>query len=62
MISRYKAFPLGEGGRGPDEGRVSGNDPLTGIKMNFALISRLRAQPLRGSLVGAGHAPPAAFP
>ena len=43
MSSRYKAFPLGEGGRGPDEGRVYGNDPLTGIKMNFALISRLRA-------------------
>ena len=43
MSSRYKAFPLGEGGRGPDEGRVSGNDPLTGIKMNLALISRLRA-------------------
>ena len=32
MSSRYKAFPLGEGGRGPDEGRVYGNDPLTGNK------------------------------
>jgi len=30
VSSRYKAFPLGEGGRGPDEGRVSDNDPLTG--------------------------------
>ena len=45
MSSRYKAFPLGEGSRGPDEGRASGNDPLTGIKMKFALISRLRGSP-----------------
>ena len=62
MSSRYKAFPLGEGGRGPDEGRVSGNDPLTGIKMNVALISRLRAAAPRGKPCRGGACPARSLP